>query len=119
MEEMTLGTILAVFEEFFGKGQFWGMVAVALLVTIGYVYVLVRDREMSMRKFLAGATGDARRRHRSGLVRPVDDTLGPAAHGRTDRCAVACWVFSPQGQSAFAILVYVAQSLMRGKQTGS
>jgi len=29
MEEMTLGTILAVFEEMFGAGLFWAMVVVA------------------------------------------------------------------------------------------
>ncbi|WP_167647738.1 DUF5368 domain-containing protein [Mameliella alba] len=52
MKDLTFGTILAVFEEIFGKGLFWGMVVVAVLVTLAYLYVLIRDRGISWRKFL-------------------------------------------------------------------
>ncbi|MCR9274426.1 MULTISPECIES: DUF5368 domain-containing protein [Mameliella] len=52
MKDLTFGTILAVFEEIFGKGLFWGMVVVAVLVTLAYLYVLIRDRSISWRKFL-------------------------------------------------------------------
>ncbi|MEM8800913.1 MAG: DUF5368 domain-containing protein [Pseudomonadota bacterium] len=52
MEELTFETLIAVFEEIFGRGLFWLMVAVAALVTLGYLYVLVRDRAVSWRKFL-------------------------------------------------------------------
>jgi uncharacterized membrane protein YhaH (DUF805 family) len=52
MEQLTFETMIAVFEEIFGRGMFWAMVAAAVLVTLGYLYVLVRDRSMSMRKFL-------------------------------------------------------------------
>lgn len=52
MKDLTFGTLIAVFEEIFGRGLFWAMVLAALLVTVAYVYVLVRDRTMSMRKFL-------------------------------------------------------------------
>ncbi|MCT4558877.1 MAG: DUF5368 domain-containing protein [Pelagimonas sp.] len=52
MKDMTFGTILAVFEEIFGKGLFWGMVIAAALVTLAYLYVLIRDRDISWRKFL-------------------------------------------------------------------
>ena len=52
MKELTFETLLAVFEEMFGFGLFWLMVAIAVLVTLGYLYVLVRDRSVSMRKFL-------------------------------------------------------------------
>ena len=46
MNDLTFGTLIAVFEEIFGRGLFWAMVAVA------YVYVLIRDRAVSWRKFL-------------------------------------------------------------------
>ena len=46
MNDLTFGTLIAVFEETFGRGLFWAMVAVA------YVYVLIRDRAVSWRKFL-------------------------------------------------------------------
>lgn len=52
MKELTFGTLIAVFEEIFGRGLFWAMVIAAALVTAAYLYVLVRDRSMSMRKFL-------------------------------------------------------------------
>ena len=52
MKDLTLETLLAVFEEIFGRGLFWSMVAIAVVVTLGYLYVLVRDRSVSWRKFL-------------------------------------------------------------------
>lgn len=52
MKELTLGTLIAVFEEVFGRGLFWAMVIVAVLVTLAYLYVLIRDRSVSWRKFL-------------------------------------------------------------------
>ena len=52
MKELTFGTLIAVFEEVFGRGLFWAMVIVAVLVTLAYLYVLIRDRSVSWRKFL-------------------------------------------------------------------
>lgn len=52
MKELTFATLIAVFEEIFGRGLFWAMVAAALLVTGAYIFVLVRDRAVSWRKFL-------------------------------------------------------------------
>lgn len=52
MKELTFGTLIAVFEEIFGRGLFWAMVVVAALVTVAYLIVLVRDRSVSWKKFL-------------------------------------------------------------------
>jgi hypothetical protein len=52
MQELTLKTLFAVFEEIFGRGLFWAMVVAAALVTVAYIYVLIRDRAVSWRKFL-------------------------------------------------------------------
>jgi drug/metabolite transporter (DMT)-like permease len=52
MQEMTLDTILAVFEEMFGPALFWALVAVAALITLAFVYVLIRDRNLESRRFL-------------------------------------------------------------------
>lgn len=52
MKELTFGTLIAVFEEIFGAGLFWTMVVLAAVVTLAYVYVLIRDRAVSWRKFL-------------------------------------------------------------------
>lgn len=52
MKELTLTTLLAVFEDMFGATLFWVLVATAVLITALYVYVLVRDRHVGWRKFL-------------------------------------------------------------------
>jgi len=52
MQELTFETLIAVFEEIFGRGLFWGMVIAAVLVTLAYIYVLIRDRSVGWRKFL-------------------------------------------------------------------
>jgi hypothetical protein len=52
MKDLTFGTLIAVFEEIFGRGLFWAMVALAVIVTALYIYVLIRDRAVSWRKFL-------------------------------------------------------------------
>ena len=52
MKEMTLSTFLAVFEEIFGRGLFWAMVVAAVIVTALYLFVLIRDRAVSWKKFL-------------------------------------------------------------------
>ena len=52
MEELSFETLIAVFEEMFGTFLFWGLVVAAAVVTVGYIYVLIRDRAVSWRKFL-------------------------------------------------------------------
>ncbi|MCC5989475.1 MAG: DUF5368 domain-containing protein [Pararhodobacter sp.] len=52
MEDFSLMTLIAVFEEMFGRALWWVLVAVALVVTIAWLYVLFRDRAVSWRKFL-------------------------------------------------------------------
>lgn len=51
MKDLTLGTLIAVFEEMFGGWLFWLMVAAVVIVTLAYLFVLVRDRSVSMKKF--------------------------------------------------------------------
>ncbi|MBT8411540.1 MAG: DUF5368 domain-containing protein [Octadecabacter sp.] len=115
MEQLTFGTMIAVFEEIFGRGLFWAMVTAAVVVTVAYLYVLVRDREMSMRKFLLaqlsmpfGAVAAVvfvqvmTHSHLRDIGGPVDVIvlLGVAAMGAVGT----------------AVLVYTAQSLVRKAQ---
>ncbi|MDX5381850.1 MAG: DUF5368 domain-containing protein [Rhodobacterales bacterium] len=115
MEQLTFETMIAVFEEIFGRALFWGMVAAAIVVTLAYLYVLIRDRAMSMRKFFLaqlsmplGAVAAVvfvqvmTNSHLRDIGGPVDVIvlLGVAA----------------MGAIGLAILVYTAQSLVRKKQ---
>ena len=52
MKDLTFATLIAVFEEIFGRGLFWAMVAAAVVITLAYFYVLIRDRAVSWKKFL-------------------------------------------------------------------
>lgn len=52
MKDLTLGMLIAVWEEMFGAALFWTMVAAAVIITVLYLYVLIRDRQVSWRKFL-------------------------------------------------------------------
>lgn len=52
MQEFTFSTLIAVWEEMFGRGLFWAMVAVAVVITALYLFVLIRDRRVSWKKFL-------------------------------------------------------------------
>jgi uncharacterized membrane protein YhaH (DUF805 family) len=115
MEQLTFETMIAVFEEIFGRTLFWGMVVAAVVVTLAYLYVLIRDRAMSMRKFFLaqlsmplGAVAAVvfvqvmTNSHLRDIGGPVDVIvlLGVAA----------------MGAIGIAILVYTAQSLVRKSQ---
>ncbi len=116
MKDLTFETLLAVFEEIFGRGLFWIMVAAAVLVTVAYAYVLVRDRAVSWKKFLwaqlsmpVGAVLAVwfvmvmTESHLTDLGGPIDIVvfLGIAAMGAV----------------GMAILVYTLESLLGTKRT--
>ena len=116
MKDLTFETLIAVFEEMFGRGLFWLMVAAAAVVTLGYVYVLIRDREVSWRKFLFAQLSMplgavlavwfvmvVTRSRMADIGGPIDVivVLGIAAAGAV----------------GMAILVYTAESLLGTKRT--
>lgn len=115
MEQLTFETMIAVFEEIFGRGLFWAMVVAAVIVTLAYIYVLIRDRAMSMRKFLLAQIAMP-----FGAVAAVlfvmfvtNSTLRDLG-GPVD--VVVFLGIAAMGAVGAAILVYVAQSLVRGPQ---
>ncbi|WP_263842482.1 DUF5368 domain-containing protein [Roseobacter sinensis] len=46
-----LADLFAVAQEIFGQGVLWLMIAAAIVVTLGYLFVLIRDRSVSWKKF--------------------------------------------------------------------
>jgi len=115
MKDLTLGTLIAVWEEMFGRGIFWAMVAVAAIITALYLYVLIRDRQMSMRKFLLAQLSMP-----VGAVAAVGFVLAVTSSRLSDMGGpidiIMLMGIAAAGAVGFAILVYVAQSLVRGKQ---
>lgn len=114
MKELTLETLLAVFEEMFGRGLFWALVVAAVAVTALYLYVLIRDRAMSMRKFLwaqvsmpVGAVAAVL------FVFAITDSAFRDIGGPID--VIVLLGIAALGAVGMAILVYTAQSLFRGR----
>ncbi|MEL6645459.1 MAG: DUF5368 domain-containing protein [Pseudomonadota bacterium] len=116
MEELTLETMVAVFEEIFGRGLFWIMVAAAVLVTVGYIYVLVRDRSVSWKKFLfaqlsmpVGAVLSV------WFVMVMTDSQISDIGGPID--VMVFLAVAVMGAIAMAILVYTAESLLKSRRS--
>jgi len=115
MEELTLSTLMAVFEEIFGRGLFWALVVVAAVITVLYIYILFRDRAMSMRKFLLAQLSMP-----IGAVAAVVFVLQITNSRLADLGGPIDWLvmlgIAVLGAVGFAILVYVVQSLIRKPQ---
>ncbi|MDF1855915.1 DUF5368 domain-containing protein [Pseudooceanicola sp.] len=114
MEQLTPETLIAVFEEIFGRVLFWVMVAAAVVVTLAFLYVLIRDRSMSMRKFLLSQLSMP-----FGAVAAVIFVLA-MTHSQLRDMGGAIDVIvllgiAAMGAVGIAIFVYTAQSLLRGK----
>ncbi|MDX2158309.1 MAG: DUF5368 family protein [Hyphomicrobiaceae bacterium] len=52
MKELTFSTLVAVFEEMFGRWLFWALLALALAVALAFVLVLVRERRLQARRLI-------------------------------------------------------------------
>jgi uncharacterized membrane protein YhaH (DUF805 family) len=115
MKELTFETLLAVFEEIFGRGLFWAMVVAAAVVTGAYLYVLIRDRAMSMRKFLWAQVSMPFGAVAAVLfVQAMTHSHFRDIGGPVD--VIVLLSVAAMGAVGAAILVYTAQSLFRRKQ---
>lgn len=118
MSELTLQTLLAVFEEMFGQTLFWVMVAVAVVITLAYVFVLIRDRELSMRKFLLAQLSMP-----FGAIAAVVFVQWITNSGLRDIGGpvdvIVLLGVAAAGAVGLAILVYTLQALVQGRQAGS
>ena len=116
MKELTFETLLAVFEEIFGRGLFWAMAAVAVIVTAAYIYVLIRDRSVGWRKFLLAQLSMP-----FGAVAAVWFVLGVTDSRLADMGGpvdiIVLLGIAAVGAVGFAVLIYTIQSLYRGRQS--
>jgi NADH:ubiquinone oxidoreductase subunit K len=112
MKDLTLQTLLAVFEEMFGPTLFWTMMALAGLVTLAYLIVLVRDRAVSWRKFLLAQLSMP-----VGAVAAVAFVFWITRSGLGDIGGAIDLIMvlgiAAAGAVGFAILVYTVQSLLQ------
>lgn len=116
MKELTFETLIAVFEEIFGRGLFWALVVAALVVTVAYLYVLIRDRSMSMRKFLLAQLSMPFGAIAAVLfVQKVTASHFRDLGGPID--VIVLLAVAVMGAIGAAILVYTAQSLFRRRST--
>lgn len=116
MQDLTFETLIAVFEEIFGRGLFWAMVVAAVVVTLAYLYVLIRDRSVSWRKFLYAQ-----------LSMPVGAVLAVwfvmvMTHSRLSDIGgpvdvIVVFGIAAMGAIGMAILVYTLESLLGSART--
>jgi amino acid transporter len=96
----------------FGRGLFWALVVAALVITALYVYVLVRDRSLSMRKFLWAQLSMP-----IGAIAAVLFVQGITSSGFKDIGGpidvIVLLGVAVLGAVGLAILVYTAQALTR------
>lgn len=112
MQDMTFETMLAVFQEMFGPALFWALVLAAVIITLLYLYVLVRDRSLSMRKFLLAQLSMPLGAIAAVLfVQAITDSGLRDIGGPID--VVVLLGVALLGAIGLAILVYTAQSLVR------
>lgn len=112
MEELSFSTLIAVFEEMFGRSLFWLLLGGALIVTLAYIYVLIRDRAVSWRKFLWAQVSMP-----FGAVAAVVFLQRITSSGFRDIGGpvdvIVLLGVALLGAIGAAILVYTAQSLLR------
>lgn len=116
MKELTVGTLIAVFEEIFGRMLFWVLVGAVVLITVAYFYVLIRDRSVNWRKFLLAqlsmpigaviAVVFVLRSTRSTLA----DVGGPVD-------AIILLGIAAVGAIGLAVLVYTLEALIGSRRT--
>lgn len=113
MENPSFGMFIAVFEEMFGRGLFWSMVVAAVIITVLYLYVLIRDRAVSWQKFLlaqlsmpVGALAAV------VLLWQVTHSSLSDVGGPID--VIVLLGVAAVGAVGMAIAVYTVQSLIRG-----
>ena len=118
MKELTLETLIAVWEDMFGRGLFWTMVVVAVVITLAYLYVLVRDRAMSARKFLLAQLSMPVGAIAAVLfVQQVTNSGFRDIGGPID--VVVLLGVAAAGAVGIAILVYTLQALIKGRDLSS
>lgn len=112
MKDLTLGTMIAVWEEMFGSGLFWAMAVAAAVITALYLFVLVRDRRVSWRKFLVAQLAMP-----VGAVLAVLFVFWITNSGLRDMGGavdlIILLAIAGAGAVGLAVLVYTVQSLLR------
>ncbi|ABD05637.1 conserved hypothetical protein [Rhodopseudomonas palustris HaA2] len=112
MKQLSFETLIAVFEELYGATLFWTLVGIAGLITLGYLYVLIRDHKMSMRRFLWAQLSMP-----FGAVAAVLFVQAVTHSDFRDLGGPVDWIVmlgvAALGAGGSAILVYTLQSLLR------
>lgn len=116
MKELTIGTMLAVFEEIFGFWIFWGMAVAAGLVLVAFVYTIVKDRSIVSERFLrAELLGIP-----LGAISAIWFVLGATRSGLSDLGgpidAIVLIVVGLAGAAGVTILAYVAMGFFRRRR---
>jgi len=112
MKDLTLETLIAVFEEMFGPALFWTMVAVALIITLVFIFVLIRDRSIEGR-YLARAELSAPIGALAAILFVQHMTNSGFADIGGPIDVIVVLLTGVAGAGGLTFLAYVAQAFMR------
>lgn len=116
MNELTLSTLIAVFEEIFGPALFWGLVIACAITALLFIYVIIRDKSI-----------EAKRLVRAELWAPIGAAIGIAfvffitssnfadIGGPVD--VIVLILIGVAGAVGMTILAYIVQSLFSAQKT--
>ena len=116
MKELTFETLIAVFEEMFGRGLFWAMIVAFVVVAALFIVVVIRDSKI-----------EASRLVRAELWAPVGAVIGISfvfymtnsgladIGGPID--AIMLIAIGVAGAVGITILAYIVQSFRGRKET--
>ncbi|MCO8145267.1 DUF5368 domain-containing protein [Rhodovulum tesquicola] len=112
MKELTFGTLIAVFEEMYGPWLFWAMVLVAAMITLAFIFVLIRDRSIEGR-YLARAELTAPIGAIAAIlfVQYITNSGFADIGGPID--VIVVLMIGVAGAGGLTFLAYVAQAFMR------
>ncbi|HDR29330.1 DUF5368 domain-containing protein [Rhodovulum sp.] len=112
MKELTFETLIAVFEEMYGRWLFWTLVLVAAIITLAFIFVLIRDRSIEGR-YLARAELTAPIGAIAAIlfVQYITSSGFADIGGAID--VVVVLTIGIAGAGGLTFLAYVAQAFMR------
>jgi heme/copper-type cytochrome/quinol oxidase subunit 2 len=118
MKELTPGTVIAVFEEIFGPFLFWAMVVAAAIVTVLFLYVIIRDHKVESSRLVRAELWAP-----VGAISAILFVQFMTSSGFSDLGGpidvIAMIAIGAAGAVGVTVLAYVVQAFIGGRLTSS
>lgn len=114
MQELTLETLFAVFEEIFGRNLFWGLVIAAVIIAVLFLGILWRERGLEARRLVRSELWAP-----VGIIAAIAFVFYMTNSGLSDMGGpidiIVLILIGIAGAIGLTIVAYVVQSLFKRK----